>query len=321
MPILLAFANPYDAMDNLTSRPASRRALADLQYNSILADQATSSDDESPGSREMRGEEARTAIGVSIGREQTRFTSARTPAAEKTAAIDREGGFFGAALDGSIEGLSETLDDDDGEGEERESKGLNETIPGPATSRSPSRPAERPPQHIRKPSPWRVPDLRHLGSQRSSKTKAILHNGFFGRKRSWSGPDSWLPSLPKGFNMTSPFSSSREAPKEAGQSASSPRRSTLGSASATTSQNVTIAQQGPSAAGEHGEPTKESEEAQATVGSLPTNSQLQRIKSSTARPPALRRSTSDNSLITQRTLSRVSSLGDDTRFEHIQEQV
>lgn len=293
-------------MDNATSRPESRRALADLQYNSIIADQATSSEDESPGSREMRGEEARTAIGVSMGREQTRFTSPRTPATEKAAIIDREGGFFGTVIDG-------TNEDDDDE-EERESARQNQTVHSQADSRSPSNAA------VRRPSPWRVPGPKQFSTQRSSKTKAILQNGFFGRKRSWSGPDSWLPSLPKGFNMTSPFSLSRESTKEGGRFGSSPRRSTLGTASGNVSRNTSPPQL-TSSSREPAESFKEREEAQATVGSLPSSSQLQRIKSSKARPPQLRRSTSDNSLVTQRTLSRVSSLGDDTRFEHIQEQV
>ncbi|KAI9752752.1 MAG: hypothetical protein M4579_005508 [Chaenotheca gracillima] len=39
------------------------------------------------------------------------------------------------------------------------------------------------------------------------------------------------------------------------------------------------------------------------------------------RPSPLRRSTSDNSLVLTRSLSRVSSLGDDTRFEHVQDQI
>ncbi|CZT19689.1 related to Bacillus licheniformis esterase [Ramularia collo-cygni] len=276
-----------------TTRPASRRALADLQYNSIIADQATSSDEESPGSREIRGEQARTAIGVSIGREQTRFTSPNTPANEKAAAIEREGGFFGTVLDGTAEGFPETVDDDDDEEDERESAQRNQVG-------SSSRPGAR------IPSPWRVPDPRQFGTQRSSKTKSILHAGFFGRKRSWSGPDSWLSSLPKGFT----FSSSREQSKEVRKVSSSPRRSTLYTESRTSPQDAS-----------EPESFKQSEEARAAVGTLPTNYHLQRIKSGTTRPPQLRRSTSDNSLVTQRTLSMVSSLGDDTRFEHISEQV
>lgn len=260
----------------------------------------------------MRGEEARTAIGVSIGREQTRFTSPRTPANEKAAAIDREGGFFGSVdgvLDGTTDDFPETRDDDDED--ERESSRLDRTT---LSQVSPTKSV------VRQPSPWRVPDPKQISGQRSSKTRTILQNGFFGRKRSWSGPDSWLPSLPKGFNMTSPFSSSRETARDSGSLSSSPRRSTMGTTSGN-SRPDTRPQQSISPAHEEVESPIESEEARATVGSLPSNSQLQRIKSSTKRPPPLRRSTSDNSLITQRTLSRVSSLGDDTRFEHIQEQV
>lgn len=281
-------------MDSTTIlRPASRRALADLQYNSIIADQnTTSSEDESqsPGSREMRGEEARSAIGVSIGRQQTRFTSPRTPATEKAAIIDREGGFFGS-LDGTTE--------DDGDQEERAPIVNQQQIISP---------------DAQIPSPWRVPDPKPLSNERSSRTKAILQNGFFTRKRSWSGPDSWLPSLSKNFTVTSPFSSSS-------RDGSSSRRSTLCTTTTGDTTRDVSPQQLVSSSPEPAESRKEREEAHVTVGDLPTNLQLQRIKSRDVRPPQLRRSTSDNSLVTRRTLSRVSSLGDDTRFEHIQEQV
>ncbi|KAK4979696.1 hypothetical protein LTR28_003131, partial [Elasticomyces elasticus] len=61
----------------------------------------------------------------------------------------------------------------------------------------------------------------------------------------------------------------------------------------------------------------------STTPRLPGTNSLSKRPSQTPveRQPTLRRSASDGSLMTVRTLSHVSSLGDDSRFEHIQEQV
>ncbi|KAI7363661.1 hypothetical protein KC336_g21554, partial [Hortaea werneckii] len=76
------------------------RSLANIGFNNLLSnEQGTSSEDDlrDTGAERIPREDARRAIGVSIGQEQTRLLSPRTPAAEKQAAIEAEGGFFGGA--------------------------------------------------------------------------------------------------------------------------------------------------------------------------------------------------------------------------------
>ncbi|KAF2161246.1 hypothetical protein M409DRAFT_69865 [Zasmidium cellare ATCC 36951] len=258
-----------------------RRALAELQYNSILAsDQGTSSDEEAKDNGAIRNpDDAREAIGISIGREQTRLISPRTPATEKAAALESAGGFFGAGFDGIAEG------DEPEDGVEEQDFQKSQTPPVRASPDRSQRPGDK------LPSPWRA-DVKH--TRRSSKSRSVLRDGFSFRRRASSGPEqgsesfgksffSSFPSMSKNFSISSPFASTRE---DINRSRS----------------------------------PKEEEEAQATIPDLPTNANLQ-LHQVRSRPQPLRRSTSDTSLITQRTLSRVSSLGDDSRFEHVSEQV
>ncbi|KAK3113618.1 hypothetical protein LTR53_008918 [Teratosphaeriaceae sp. CCFEE 6253] len=74
------------------------RALADIQLNNILADHGTSSEDEPPDAQDIPAEDARTAVGISISRQQTRLNSPLTPAAEKAAALAEAGGYFGGSM-------------------------------------------------------------------------------------------------------------------------------------------------------------------------------------------------------------------------------
>lgn len=310
-----------------------RRALAELQYNSILAaDQGTSSDEEGKDNGVIRDpDDAREAIGVSIGREQTRLISPSTPAIEKAAAIDNAGGFFGSGFDGIAE------DDEAEDGEEDSSIHRGDVGQNRPVAISPDRSR----RHDKLPSPWRV-DANH--SRRSSKSRSVLRDGLSFRRRASSGPEpsseshgksffSNFPSMPKNFSISSPFSSSsRDTSKidddDGRNKPNSVRRSTMqgtearspkGSLPYTTTEHAAST---PRATRDMSLPRspKEAEEAQATVGELPSTSNLQ-LQSVRSRPQILRRSTSDNSLITQRTLSRVSSLGDDSRFEHVSEQV
>ncbi|PZD25108.1 hypothetical protein A1F96_08733 [Pyrenophora tritici-repentis] len=73
-----------------------QNALADIHFASIAEGDLTPSEDESPEERAIELETAQSAIGISIGRQQTRLTSPKTPAAEKAAALDEteDGAFF-----------------------------------------------------------------------------------------------------------------------------------------------------------------------------------------------------------------------------------
>ncbi|KAF2769385.1 hypothetical protein EJ03DRAFT_248168, partial [Teratosphaeria nubilosa] len=277
-------------------------ALAGVHLNAAMAEQGTSSDDDVPEAQHIPPEDARTAIGLSIGLQQTRLASPRTPAVEKAAAIDGQGGFFGG-----FDSTNDVLNGEAAEAEEDEPPPQAPAQQAEHTRRK-TIPAHSPRKaEVRLPSPWRA---RVEPTKRSDRTRSLLKDGFFStRKRSSSGPESrsqaWhkslmssLPSMPKHFSLTSSFSS---------QNASNPSIRHKPSESRVAS----------SANARSLSPT-EREEASATVGDLPARPQIERLQS---RQSQLRRSASDSSLTPHRTLSRVSSLGDDSRWEDVHEQV
>lgn len=342
------------------------RALADISYNSLISDAGTtSSEDERSDLRRIPSEEAQGLFDVSIGREQSRLTSPRTPAVEKAAAIDQAGGFFGdGTLGEEPEEYHEREEDnreidavqqvDGAHAEARSREGLNnvpEETPQQASSQRRRESAKdveerisRPERGSRKtsvrlPSPWRAVPRQF---ERSDLTRQSLRDGMaLGRRRASSGPDSmlghWqkalaanLPSIPK--SLTSPFSSSFDGSQDSPRDNKKRSGSFLGmsyqwpsfNSSASSSNNVSTAGQGQrgraASDSRRLQPTPPSqlEEQDATVGALPSRPDLQRFRT---RQSQLRRTASDESLTTARTLSRVSSLGDDSRFENVSDQV
>ncbi|WPH03295.1 Hypothetical protein R9X50_00617200 [Acrodontium crateriforme] len=313
-----------------TQKPASSpRALAGIKLNAILADQAaTSSEDEAKDPNAIPSEDVGGVIGVSIGREQTRLTSPKTPAIEKAAAIEEAGGFFGS-LDGTVEGHQDLVDTPAGVQEQeqgpengRENVHQRNTASGQALRQT----------QVRMPSPW-----RSKITPRGDVTKTALRDGLLAnRKRSSSGPaamlEGWqkallssLPSMPKNFAFTSSSSSVHADSREPNPrlrkridntlSSKTPANESTGS---TQPSSQRPASRFLSNALSRQESPRENEEREAPIAELPERIRLEPIRT---RPSVLRRSTSDNSLNPRRTLSRVSSLGDDTRFEHVSEQV
>ncbi|OCL11650.1 hypothetical protein AOQ84DRAFT_352936 [Glonium stellatum] len=328
--------------------PSSRsNALANIQYASII-DDLTPSEDESPEAQSFPTEDAQSVIGVSISQAQTRLTSPKTPAAEKAAALDDldGGGLFDNAWekagDASTEGkssgpLAGVWEEHKGQLSGDESK---DTVPDSI---------------IRLPSPWKATPRKF---QRLDETKASLREGFSGqRKRALSGGPTAetlrkyltfnlpsmpsMPSMPKSphlLNFSLPgFSSSSsldntsaseravvEDPKPKGLPPTrfSSIGQTDGSSHSRTVQRQKLAPErysmfvnSPSGAGTP---------STSTEGDLLESSASARStgeSQSQSRHPKLRRSASDNSLLIHRSLSRASSLGDDSRFEHVQEQV
>ncbi|KAK5128889.1 hypothetical protein LTR85_000222 [Meristemomyces frigidus] len=321
------------------------RALADIHLNTILSEeQGTSSEDETRAGQGILPEDARTAIGISIGSQQTRLTSPKTPAIEKQAAIDGEGGFFGgpiSAVPGTVPELPAEEDTEEDNEEDRADEAdvrpAKPGVPGDGTAeRQPRSTTPKSASHrseVRLPSPWRAEQ------HRTGKSRSMLRDGFFNRRRSNTGPEStldgWqralmssLPSLPKNLNFSSPFGNShseghadgvetsRKAKRSSiqwpvlnGNGEQQPPRQSSRRRAGSDGRRVGLSRR-PS--------STEREEARANLGDLPSKSELQNIRS---RPSQLRRSTSDTSLVAQRTLSRVSSLGDDSRFDHVQDQV
>lgn len=309
------------------------RALADLGFNSMLAaDAATSSEDEA---NEVDGDftDGPTGVvGVSISREQTRLTSPTTPATEKAAAIAESGGFFGQ-FDGIVEepeDQDEDIDNFDGKTgiEGRASQAGSTAEERRSRSPIPERSARR--TSVRLPSPWRVEPSTKW--QTPTKRRSGLFDGLFGRRRASSGGDStlegWqklvmsslpsLPSIPKQFSVSSPFSSTRTTLQDTnstttGESCDKPSFTDSGSSLHQRGHTDDLTS---TANSQHRQMT-ESKRENSIDGSLarPT---LQMTRSGA---PLLRTSTSDNSLVTMRTLSTVASFGDDSRFTDVHAQV
>ncbi|KAK6431978.1 hypothetical protein LTR95_011858, partial [Oleoguttula sp. CCFEE 5521] len=312
-------------------------ALASIGYNSLLLDGATSSDDDGE-IRRIPTEEAR-VLDVSIGREQTRLASPKTPAIEKAAVLDRAQGFFG---DGAGDEEDILLEDpevlaraDDHplhDGEYKVNEGvIDEHRTHSGRTGEGDIQAAPPTVDQRLPSPWRAEPRKF---ERSAEVKQSLQDGTYStRQRASSGPEvSWsrslisslpsLPSMPKNFPFTSPFSILQGNNNDGIPDRK--RQSLWGSFSRTSeaTRSASALTRYRSASGSQSarrlSSPQEAEEARATVGALPTRPELQILRSQTSR---LRRSASDDSLTTARTLSRVSSLGDDSRFENVSDQV
>ncbi|KAF2728614.1 hypothetical protein EJ04DRAFT_516485 [Polyplosphaeria fusca] len=312
-------------------QPHRQSALAEIHYASVIDSDLTPSEDESPDEKVLQLEDAQSAIGVSIGQQQTRLTSPKTPAAEKAAALDDVvgGGLFDSwqqALDGTME-----------------------QSPRPHSSRPDSR--DRAPQQPeqdmvradeahssppRLPSPWRArtqklaPADHHRAALRD--TLAVGH-----RRRALSGGSATdtlkkymsfnLPSMPKSaslLNFSLPsFSVSSFDNARAKHSERVPplRRITPVYQSSPYSRitqydgnNLSRGEPLPANASAP-RPASATSTSQTSVPNAPSP-HIQR------RPtPQLRRSNSEGSLLLYRSRSFASSLGDDSRFENIQEQV
>lgn len=108
------------------SHERRQTALADIQFASILDDEdltPVESGDETEQERRLELETVQSAIGVSIGKQQTRLTSPKTPAAEKAAALEDLDG--GALFDGWEQHATAVID----------ARTRNRTSPGVSSTR------------------------------------------------------------------------------------------------------------------------------------------------------------------------------------------
>jgi len=361
----------HDDDDGLTLAIPERRprALKDIGYNSLIYDTSNTSSGEDLSDVEggIPLQDARRVFDVSLGPEQSRLTSPKTPAPEKAAVIEAAGGFFGDGADDAQRDITEEEGEDDqndvgngqparngahahdaipvsrpaaagdpiewrqveAEAAEARAQGRRETT---ATTPSPPKTA------VRLPSPWRAVPRNF---QRSDQTRQFLRDGLrFSRRRGSSGSETasgWrgaLSNLPN-FSLTAPFSSSQhdganEADNEGRLTKRSsrsgsflassfqwPSRSSLNHSNAETSPKRERSNSYARRLRRVSTPS-DPEDANGTVGELPSRPQLASLRS---RKTYLRRTASDDSLTTARTMSRASSLGDDTRFADVSAQV
>jgi hypothetical protein len=327
-------------------------ALADIQFASIIDPDLTPSEDESPEAQSFPTEDAQSVIGVSIGQAQTRLTSPKTPAAEKAAALDdlEGGGLFDNAWEKPGDGATEEQPSEPPAAilEEHKERVSGNDSKGQLYTSSPPKGATQD-SIARLPSPWRAAPRRF---QRLDETRTSLREGFTEQRRRASSGGSTaetfrkylpfnlpsMPSMPKsphllnfslpGFSLSSSLdnihASERSAAENPKPKGSPPARySSIGQTD------------GSSRAVKRNKPPLERHSMFVNSPSAGTPSpsaqgDLVRTSASPSSPeagqsqnghPKLRRSASDNSLLIHRSLSRASSLGDDSRFEHVQEQV
>ena len=322
------------------AHPPTRRqnALADIQFASIIDDgYLTLSDDETPEERSLQLEDV--PIGVSIGQQQTRLTSPKTPAAEKAAALDDYDG--GALFDGWEQHATAVID------QRTRRRNLSHGEADDAVARPQVQPAQ---SHsdapTRLPSPWRAGPKTF--QEKMNDHRQTLRNHLNNRQRRASSGGSMseamrkyvpnLPSMPKAskhLQLSLPSLSALSLDHERGRTkpgaAGYQRRVTASSGS---SPGATPQYDGVSGskAGHrrsmsqphHARPSPSplNPERPIESGSDSTISQSQSRRPSHDRPTrSLRRSNSEGSLLVSRTRSIASSLGDDSRFESVSEQV
>jgi hypothetical protein len=327
-------------------------AVADIQFASIEdPDLTPSEDDATPDEQELELEleleTVTSAIGVSIGHQQTRLTSPKTPAAEKAAALDatEDGAFFDAwqlSTDGTIE--------------------QNPPRPMPNSLSSRSSDIETPTQRCqdetshdesaaRLPSPWRAEPKTF---QRVDDHRSVLRDSMqaHSRRRAVSGSSTaealrkYIPfSLPKSSNFLSFSLPSFSVPSFDNTRGRQPPQNGYQRRRVTSMHDTSLrsgglaqhdgthhskgdgrrrrsrSQSQPRLRQPTTEPTAQRQLEESVQEPNPVTPQ--RPSQNLSREPALglRRSNSEGSLLLYRSKSWASSLGDDSRFEHVSEQV
>ncbi|KAF2744686.1 hypothetical protein M011DRAFT_164317 [Sporormia fimetaria CBS 119925] len=306
-------------------------ALAEIQFASLLEPDLTPSEDETADDPALQLETVQSAIGVSIGHQQTHLISPKTPAIEKAAALDdSDGDAFFSGWQQHHRGAEPELSE-------------SEDVPVKTTQEVeihlPVQPKQDP--TLRLPSPWRADARKWVDtSQRKTTLRDSLARS---RGRALSGnftTDSWkkyinfsMPSLPKTPTVPSfSFSSYSMLSLEGGQGQRGQNKSTenLPAEQSHTARHRQIsnaddeAYSPMSGPGEpfHFSQTPGNESGSTEPPSSSSSGAQLTVPSTDRRPrPVLRKSASEGSLLLHRQKSMASSLGDDTRFEHVQAQV
>lgn len=330
-----------------SSHERRQNALADIQFATILDDDdltpvESGDETETETEQKLELEAVQAAIGVSIGQQQTRLTSPKTPAAEKVAALeDVEGG---GLFDGWEQHATAVID--------ARASARNRMPLDPDADPDPDvdggRPAEAEQQASydssadepleRLPSPWRAGPKTFQG--RISDHRASLRQHLSNGRRRASSSGSMAETMRKyvPFNLPKPptylqfsmpslsvLSLDRERGKstpgtatpaqqlEAPSTASIPQQDGNAESALRRRRSSSSPQQIKTAPLPQGELERDSLSALASRGTS---------RVSHDRPPhRLRRSNSEGSLLLYRSKSIASSLGDDSRFESVSEQV
>ncbi|KAF1935617.1 hypothetical protein EJ02DRAFT_460232 [Clathrospora elynae] len=314
-------------------------ALAEIQFASIIDADLTPSEDETPEAHTLELETVQSAIGVSIGQQQTRLTSPMTPAAEKAAALDEaeDGQFFAGWEEAEAE--AEATDATPELRATPHTRGI-----GAVHERNNGDRWQQTDPRTRLPSPWRA-GPKTFQEEKTSDHRSVLRNHFQGhRLRASSGgamtdamrkynPFTLPSSLSKSYkdlHFSLPSLSALSLDTERGwpgpRAFDRRRRDTFTGGTPPASRGI------PQHDGaKHSTPHDEFAPQQANTAPIPQREFSDGSSYTFAAPltpdprerpaPRLRRSNSQGSLLVYRTRSFASSLGDDSRFESVQEQV
>ncbi|KZM18317.1 hypothetical protein ST47_g10536 [Ascochyta rabiei] len=315
-----------------------QNALADIQFASMLDDAELTpveSGDETEQERRLELETVQSAIGVSIGKQQTRLTSPKTPAAEKAAALDDVDG--GALFDGWEQHATAVMDartrnrlpSHNDAGASRPGQ-----LEHAKYASSPDEPLDR------LPSPWRAGPKTFQGRIHDHRAtlRQHLNNGRRRASSSGSMADTVrkyvpfnLPKPPKHLQFSLPTFSALSLDHERAAArpthGASPRpRPMAASGSGAIPQHdgnsESALRHRRSLSSPQHVSTAPVTQAQLENDSLSTLGPRGTPRTSHDRPPPrLRRSNSEGSLLLYRPKSIASSLGDDSRFESVSEQV
>lgn len=335
------------ASESAATQADRQNALADINFASLVDPDLTPSEDETPEEKALQLETVQSAIGVSIGQQQTRLTSPKTPAAEKAAALDdTDGGVLFEGWQQPQDGIMEQSMVQPGTADEQ-SDGNSQQVPVQAKDTDAAQS-----DVVRLPSPWRATpkNFQHANDR---DHRAALRDSFttLSRRRAMSGGSATdalkkyipfnLPSMPKSsglLNFSLPsFSVSSFDSTRPRQNDGPGQRRRIASMYNSFSGYGNIAQHDGSSASRADSsrtplrsPTPPRHPSTAPIpqrqfapqNEVPPNSDAPLPGEIQRRPtPILRRSNSEGSLLLYRQKSFASSLGDDSRFEHVQEQV
>ncbi|KAJ4373129.1 hypothetical protein N0V83_003420 [Neocucurbitaria cava] len=339
---------PETATDSANHDTHRQNALADIQFASLADEELTPSEDETPEEGRLQLETVQSAIGVSIGEQQTRLTSPKTPAAEKAAALDdADGGVLPDGWDEAVDGPAEVEATANGAAEDADTdrRGWQER------SNDDGRRDAQPPTRL--PSPWRVgPKTFHERvSDRVNDHRAVLRTHLQNGRRRASSNGSMTEAVRKYMPFNLPASISKtykdlnfSLPSFSALSLESDRiRPSLGTVNnrrrGTYSNSTPLSSIPQHDGGYSSALQRRSSASRGIMASQHPNTApipqrgFSDDSSSTIGPPPLRReshdqpvsmlrrSNSEGSLLVYRSKSFASSLGDDTRFESVQEQV
>lgn len=341
-----AMAEPATDTPSISTR--RQNALAELQFASIIDDDLTPSEDETAEERVLELETAQSAIGVSIGRQQTRLTSPKTPAAEKAAALDatEDGAFFEGWQEAAEASPERKPASPEPLATPRKDDPKPDIRPKRAQTASNDEHERRADPSLRLPSPWRAGPKTFQKEKQSDHRSMLRQHLQNGRRRSSSGgsmsetmrkyiPFNLPTSLPKSykdlhFSLPTFSSASLEtAPKPFNRRrrdtvSNLPRPQNIpqhdGSHEAKSEESTSTSRDDPAASPQaNTDPIAQREFSDSSTSTLapppPDQGQGERPQ------PRLRRSNSEASLLLYRTRSLASSLGDDSRFESVHEHV